>query len=105
MRNTSTIGAGNFAQKTDFSISSAALGITVADFDGDGKKDIVTANFFSPNISVLRNISTGAGEINFAPKVDFAVGSSPRSIAVADLTETAKATSLSPIMVQITSVS
>jgi len=84
LRNISTIGSSNFAQKIDFSISSAALGITVADFDGDGKKDIVTANFFNPSISVLRNISTVAGEINFAPKVDFSVGSSPRSVAVAD---------------------
>ncbi len=38
----------------------------VADFDGDGKPDLLTANFNMNNLQFYRNISEGT-EINFAP--------------------------------------
>src|SRR5262249_25757955 len=39
-------------------------GLAVADFDGDGRLDIVVANRTSNNVTVFRNISTGPGPLN-----------------------------------------
>lgn len=61
--------------------------VVTGDVDGDGKPDMVVANFNAGTISVLRNIST-SGTIttaSFAEKVDFAVGSTPSIIAIGDL--------------------
>lgn len=59
------------------------LGFAVADFNGDGRQDVATANFGSNNISVL--LGNGAGSFgtvtNFALPVNTV---SPVSIAVGD---------------------
>jgi hypothetical protein len=61
--------------------------LTLADLDGDGRLDIVVANLQSGNVTVLQNLSSpGSLTTNsFAPRVDFAVGSGPVSVAVSDL--------------------
>jgi hypothetical protein len=53
----------------------------VADVTGDGRADLVTANFGSSNVSVL----LGNGNGTFASAQNFATGSSPVSAAVGDL--------------------
>jgi len=55
--------------------------VAVADLNGDGKPDIVTANLNSDDISVL----LGNGDGTFQAEQRFTVGDSPRSVAVADL--------------------
>ncbi len=86
-RNTSTVGNISFTQQ-DFQATAGATEIAAADLDGDGKPDIVTANVnASSSFSVFRNTST-MGVLNtssFAAKVDYALPSQPRGLAVADL--------------------
>ena len=53
----------------------------VADLNGDGIPDIVTANYGSDTVSVL----LGNGNGTFQPQQTFAAGSGPASVAVADL--------------------
>ena len=53
--NNSTPGSINFARYNQGSTGGAAQSIAVADFDGDGLKDIVT------NRAIMRNTSTGVG--------------------------------------------
>jgi hypothetical protein len=62
-------------------------GISIADLDGDGKPDVIVAEWGSALISVYRNISTNGALTpgSFAPKVEFAVGKNPYFMAVADL--------------------
>jgi len=67
--------------KVDYSTGTAPWGVAVADIDGDGDNDIVTANVSGNNISVLKNNGNGT----FAAKVDYTAGSSPRSLAIGDL--------------------
>lgn len=55
--NNSTPGTINFARYNNGSTGGAAQSIAVADFDGDGLKDIVT------NRAIMRNTSTGVGNI------------------------------------------
>lgn len=83
-RNTSVSGTISFAPKVDFTTATQPYDVIAVDMDGDGKKDLVTPNYFTSNsISVLRNIST-TGVITFSPKVDFTAGTQPAGIAAAD---------------------
>lgn len=81
-RNTSTpgtINASSLAAGVGFTVSGGSFDTRFFDLDGDGKKEIITANS-DDSISVLRNTST-PGAINagsFANRVNFSVGSSSR---------------------------
>jgi alpha-tubulin suppressor-like RCC1 family protein/6-phosphogluconolactonase (cycloisomerase 2 family) len=85
-RNSST-GAGmiSFDPKVDFNTNtSIPFFIAIGDLDGDGKPELAISN--STSASVFRNTSTGAGNISYAPKIDFATAASGgRSLAIGDL--------------------
>ena len=84
-------GTPSLAPKVDFTLGAGQTGsynIAAGDFDEDGKIDLVTANYATNNVSVLRNTSSGPGAItasSFAPSVAFGVGTGPSSIAVGDV--------------------
>ncbi len=86
-RNTSSSGAVSFATKVDFTVGTSAHGVEIADLDGDGKLDFVTANGGANTVSVIRNTSvSGAITSNsFAAKVDFATDLGPQRLSIADL--------------------
>jgi elongation factor P hydroxylase len=86
--NTTAPGAAapSFAPKVDFAAGAYPHSVTVADLNGDGKPDLVVANLNANSVSVLLNTTApGAAAPSFAPKVDFAAGAYPYSVAVADL--------------------
>ncbi|MES2777988.1 MAG: FG-GAP-like repeat-containing protein [Bacteroidota bacterium] len=84
LRNTTVGIVLGVAGKIDFATGTSPQSVVAADIDGDGKPDLVVANSGSNTISVLRNIST-YGVMNFAAKVDIAVGSSPLSVCISDV--------------------
>ncbi|MBK8601102.1 MAG: VCBS repeat-containing protein [Flavobacterium sp.] len=88
-RNTSTSGAVSFAPKVDINIVSDARSVSMGDLDGDGKLDLALANWSSNTVSVLRNTSS-LGTVTFAPKIDFATGVNPPSVAIGDLNSDGK---------------
>jgi len=55
--------------------------VAIGDLNGDGKPDLVTANYGSNTVSVL----LGDGNGTFGAKSDFATGSNPYSVAIGDL--------------------
>jgi len=64
-------GDGTFAPKTDWMTGGVPRTLAVADLDGDGDIDVVTANGDYPHtISVLKNNGDGS----FSPKVDYPGG-------------------------------
>ncbi len=65
----------------------APWAIAHADFDSDGKVDIVTVNQLSDSVSVLVNQGNGA----FAPAVSYPAGDVPLGVAAADLNGDGKA--------------
>ena len=77
----------SFEDGLDFAAGALSLFIATGDLDGDGKTDLVTANFNANTISVLRNTTTlGVVDANsLAAKVDIPTATNPRSIAIGDL--------------------
>ena len=57
-----------------------SISVAAADFNGDGVKDLATANAYFNTVSVL----IGNGDGTFAATTDFATGSVPISIAAGD---------------------
>ncbi len=92
LRNTSA-GTGNigFATKVDYASGASPWIIAIGELDGDGKLDLAVANTNDNTVSVFKNTSTGAGNITYAPKVDYTVGSFPRSVIINDLNADGKA--------------
>jgi hypothetical protein len=76
----------NFAAQQTFATGRVPFSVAVADFNGDGKPDLVMTNLNSDTVSVLLNTTApGATAPSFAPQQTFATGSGPFSVAVADV--------------------
>ncbi|PQJ97665.1 FG-GAP repeat domain-containing protein [Chromatium okenii] len=74
-----------FAEKIDFAAGSDPFSVATADFDGDGKLDLVTTNYSSNKVSVRFNTSTG-DTLSFDPSSIFATGDYPYSVTATDVT-------------------
>ncbi len=85
-RNTTSGGAVSFTNFPDFFGGLVnVIGLAKADFNGDGKPDIVASTPFTDAVYVFRNGSSAAGSIFFFGPTAFATGSSPRKVTVADI--------------------
>jgi hypothetical protein len=90
-RNTATSGkidTSSFSTRTYFTTGAFSSSMEIGDLDGDGKLDLAVVNGGSANtISVLRNTFTkgSIGSGSFVAKVDFATGTGPNSVAIADI--------------------
>jgi formylglycine-generating enzyme required for sulfatase activity/outer membrane protein assembly factor BamB len=81
------INATSFASKVNFTTGGSPYNAAIGDIDGDGKPDLVVTNGSDNTVSVLRNTSA-SGSItasSFAPKVDFATGTTPWDVAIGDM--------------------
>ena len=86
-KNNSTPGSVSFAGKVDFSAGNGSLDLAIADFDGDGKPDIVVVAQSGNQVNILRNKSV-QGVINgtsFAGSISFNTGITPFRIFAGDL--------------------
>jgi uncharacterized protein (TIGR03437 family) len=70
------------APGSPFKVGGNPYSVAVGDFNGDGIKDLVTANTASNNVTVL--LGNGSGGFTAAPGSPFAVGTNPESVVVAD---------------------
>jgi len=86
--NTISPGAvdSSFTAKQDFAVGAGPVSVAVADLNGDGKPDIVVANFNSNSVSVLLNKTLpGSATVNFAAKQDVATSEGPIFVTTGDL--------------------
>ncbi|MDP2207836.1 MAG: FG-GAP-like repeat-containing protein [Bacteroidota bacterium] len=83
-RNTSTSGSISFATSIKLETGFRSYNVFINDIDGDGKLDLISAMYEPDNrVAVFRNTST-PGSFSFEGRVDFAVGGSPRRVAISD---------------------
>jgi Metallo-peptidase family M12/FG-GAP-like repeat/FG-GAP repeat len=68
----------SFDIASHYPVGGAAYSVAVGDFNGDGKQDLVTANFDGNTVSVL----LGSDNDTFQPAVNYSVGDGPGSVAV-----------------------
>ena len=89
LRSTATPGVidgSTLAAKVDYTSGSGPRAIALADGDGDGKLDIITANNSAGTISIFVNTAM-SGTIDagsLASKLDFAAGTAPIGVDLAD---------------------
>ena len=76
----------SYAPRRTFATGGFPWAVAVADLNSDGKPEIIVANFFGSSVSVLTNqTATGATMASFSAQATFGTGSSPMSIAIADI--------------------
>ena len=73
-------GDGTFAPKRDYPTDGGPDSVAIGDLNGDGKRDLATANF-GGSVSVLLNRADGSFEANF----DYRTGRGAESVAIGDL--------------------
>ena len=77
-------GSGGFGAKTDYTVgsgSSTPHWVTNGDLNNDGFDDVAVADYGTNQFSILLGNGTGS----LGPKTDFATGTGPISIALADM--------------------
>ncbi len=84
LRKNSNSGSIGYESNLDITTGTTPQFVLVADMNEDGKLDIIVANSGDNNITVLMNMSTGVGNINFDTKYNFSTGENPNAIAVSD---------------------
>lgn len=83
-RNTSVVGAVSFAAPQTFATGTSPQDVYAADFDSDGKPDLISSDRGSAQVSVRLNTSV-VGTISFAAAQTFATGVNPHRVHAADL--------------------
>ena len=79
-------GTPSFGAGDSFATVTTPVAVAAADFNGDGRPDLVVANYNSDSISVYFNATApGAGTATFSAKVDFVTGSNPDVVVAADI--------------------
>jgi hypothetical protein len=82
-----TITTSSFGTRVDIPVNGGPINVAVRDLDGDGRPDIVTANYDNGTVSVLQNVGA-AGTIttnSFAGQIDYTVVANARCVAIGDL--------------------
>jgi hypothetical protein len=78
-------GDGSFTAAQTFAVGSEPMGLAVADLNGDGRPDIVTANFNDDTVSVLLNTAAPPGTGTFGAATNFTGGPYQYGVAVGDV--------------------
>lgn len=75
-----------FEPESPLAVGVLPYSVAIADFNGDGKPDVVVSNLNSGTLSVLLNTTAaGTAHISFAPQQTLAAGTHPFAVASADL--------------------
>jgi hypothetical protein len=76
----------SFSSAVNYTVGLQPSSIAIADFNGDGFKDLAVTNYNSNNVSILLGSGTGA----FGAPTNFGVGTGPQQVVVADFNSDTK---------------
>jgi hypothetical protein len=78
-------GDGTFQAHVDYAVANYPTALAIGDFNGDGNPDLAVTSYdpYAPSGTV--SVLLGKGDGTFRTYVDFAVGTTPERIEVADL--------------------
>ena len=79
------MGTAPLAAPIEFTTGQGPAGIVIADFTGDGKPDVITANYGASSISILRHNGLIGAAAGFLPPVSFNATNHAEKIAAADV--------------------
>ncbi len=81
-------GDATLAPPVEFATGQTPVGMVVGDFTGDGKPDVVTANYASNarSVSLLRHNGQAGASAGFLPRTDIGLGMRVEKLAAADVT-------------------
>jgi len=80
-------GKGGFQQSQVFDVSRGTVAVALADLNGDGKLDLITASQTDNTVTVM----PGNGDGSFRTGIPFTIGVTPVALAVADFDHDGKA--------------
>jgi len=78
-------GDGTFLAETKLDTGGRPRAVTVADFTGDGKADILTVNTDDTSLGSSYSLLAGNGDGTFAARVDRKLNFAPEDVAAGDL--------------------
>ena len=78
-------GTGTFSAPIEFATGQGPVGIVIADFTGDSKADVVTANYGGSSISILRHNGLTGNSAGFLAPVNSSTANHAEKIATADV--------------------
>jgi VCBS repeat protein/FG-GAP repeat protein len=78
-------GDGTFAAPIEFTTGQGPAGMVIADFTGDGKPDVVTANYGASSISILRHNGLTGNSAGFLPPVSFGTTNRAEKVTAGDV--------------------
>ncbi len=82
-----SLTSGSFGAEVVIPVSGNPAAVAVADIDGDGQPDLITANQGNSTVSILQNLGAG-GQLSsnsFGAPVSFGTGADPWMMAIADM--------------------
>lgn len=81
------LNGASFGTPTELATGSNPEGVAIGDLDGDGKLDVVTANYQSGSVSVFLNIASSGSlsASSFASRLDVAAGPGATGVVLADV--------------------
>lgn len=84
LKNTSSPGSISFTPKIDFTSGTDPKGVKIQDMDGDGRPEIISANYNGFTIAVLKNNSS-PGIVSFAAPLQLSTAARPTGLFITDL--------------------
>ena len=86
-------GSGIFGSNATINVGSGPIAVAVADVNGDGKVDLISANYNDKTLSVLTNNGSGG----FVLATNLSVVGHPNSVTVTDVNGDGKVDLISPL--------